>query len=151
MTLTSSTCRCLSFHSLSKNKTFQLNVAFLDALASLKTMFQIKYVIHVFKVMRFQEYYRVLKSIAESYRVLQSVTEYYRVLQSITEYYRAEYYRVMQSIALYCRVFQAHLLGPIFGLVLILITKKPRWMLLNEEQSSNNIFCKQAHFCDDRL
>ena len=59
---------------------------FLDALASLKTMFKIKSVIHNFKVMIFQEYYRVLKSISESYRVLQNNTEYYRVLQSITEY-----------------------------------------------------------------
>ena len=61
---------------------------FLDALASLKTMFKIKSVIHNFKVMIFQEYYRVLKSISESYRVLQNNTEYYRVLQSITECYR---------------------------------------------------------------
>ena len=76
---------------------------FLDALASLKTMFKIKSVIHNFKVMIFQEYYRVLKSISESYRVLQNNTEYYRVLQSITEYYSeleriTEYYRVLESI-----------------------------------------------------
>ena len=100
-------------------------MAFLDALASLKTMLDIKSLMFS----RLKDF----KSITEYYRVLQSLTECYRVLQSITEYYRAEYYRVMQSIAQYCRVFQAHLLGPIFGLVLILITKKPRWMLLNEE------------------
>ena len=29
----------------------------------------------------------------------------------------AEYYRVLQNITEYCRVFVAHLLGPIFGLV----------------------------------
>ena len=45
-----------------------------------------------------------IKSITVCYRVLQSVTECYRVLQSVTEYYR---------------VFLAHLLGPIFGLVLL--------------------------------
>ena len=45
--------------------------------------------------------------------MLQSVIEYYRVLQSI-----AEYYRVLQNITKYYRVFLAHLLGPIFGLVL---------------------------------
>ena len=49
--------------------------AFLDAQASLKTMFKIKSVIDVFKVMRFQEYYRVLKSITEFFRVLQSTIE----------------------------------------------------------------------------
>ena len=38
------------------------------------------------------------------FRVLQSVTEYCKVMQSTTEYYR---------------VFLAHLLGPIFGLVLV--------------------------------
>ena len=48
---------------------------FLDALASLKTMFKIKQFINVFKTTRFQEYYRVLQSIAEYYRVLQSITE----------------------------------------------------------------------------
>ena len=46
--------------------------------------------------------------------MLQSVIEYYRVLQSI-----AKYYRVLQNIREYSRVFLAHLLGPIFGLVLI--------------------------------
>ena len=61
------------------------------------------------------EYYRVLQSVTECYRVLQSVTEYYRVLQSITEYYR-----VLQNITEYYRVFLAHLLGPLFGLVLLL-------------------------------
>ena len=59
------------------------------------------------------EYYRVLQSITECYRVLQSVTEYYRVLQSVREYYR-----VLQSIIEFYRVFLAHLLGPVFGLVL---------------------------------
>ena len=53
---------------------------FLDALASLKTMFKI-------------QYYRVLQSITEYYRVMQSITEYYRVFHIITEYHR-----VLQSI-----------------------------------------------------
>ena len=44
--------------------------------------------------------------------MLQSVTEYYRVLQSITENSR-----VLQNIKEYYRVFLAHLLGPISGLV----------------------------------
>ena len=65
---------------------------FLDALASLKTMLDIKWLIHsfinVFKITRFQEYYRVLQSITEYYKALQSITEYYRVLQRITENYR---------------------------------------------------------------
>ena len=52
---------------------------FLDALASLKTMLDIQLVTHVFKITRFEEYYRVLQNIAECYRVLQSVTECYRV------------------------------------------------------------------------
>ena len=54
---------------------------FLDARASLKTMFKIHSGGDVFKISR-------LQSIREFYRVLQSVTEYYRVLQSITEYYK---------------------------------------------------------------
>ena len=41
--------------------------------------------------------------------MLQSVIEYYRVLQSI-----AKYHRVLQKITVL-----AHLLGPIFGLVLL--------------------------------
>ena len=45
--------------------------------------------------------------------MLQSVTECYRVLQSITENSR-----VLQNIKEYYRVFLAHLLGPISGLVL---------------------------------
>ena len=84
---------------------------------------------------RFQDY-KVLESIAECYRVLQIVTECYRVLQSITEYCRvlqsiAEYCRVLQSITEYYKVLQciiktnlAHLLGPIFGLVLIVLHRK---------------------------
>ena len=62
---------------------------FLDALASLKTMFKIQLVTDVFKILtntRFKDYYRVLESIAEYYRVLQGITEYCRVLQSIAEY-----------------------------------------------------------------
>ena len=88
---------------------------FLDALASLKTMFKIKSLIHVFRISRLKsirEYYRVLQSIIEYYRVLQGVTECYRVLQRITEYYR-----VLQSVTKYHRVFLAHLHGPISGLV----------------------------------
>ena len=48
---------------------------FLDALASLKTMFKIKSVIDVFKILLPTEYYRVLQSITEYYRILQSGTE----------------------------------------------------------------------------
>ena len=44
--------------------------------------------------------------------MLQSVTECYRILQSITENSR-----VLQNIKEYYRVFLAHLLGPISGLV----------------------------------
>ena len=51
--------------------------------------------------------------------MLQSVIEYYRVLQSI-----AEYYRVLQNVTEYYRVFLAHLLGPIFGLVLLIVWLK---------------------------
>ena len=60
---------------------------FLDALASLKTMFKIKWVRNVFKISRPQsirEFFKVLQSITECYRVLQSIAEYYRILQSIT-------------------------------------------------------------------
>ena len=42
--------------------------------------------------------------------MLQSVTECYRLLQSISN-------RVLQNITEYYRVFLAHLLGPISGLV----------------------------------
>ena len=58
----------------------QSAIRFLDALASLKTMFKIQLLM----------FSRLLdfKSITEYYRVLQSITQYYRVLQSITEYYR---------------------------------------------------------------
>ena len=56
---------------------------FLDALASLKTMLDIK----ILMFSRFQDY-----------RVLESIAEYYRVLQSITENCRAEYYRLLQSV-----------------------------------------------------
>ena len=68
---------------------------FLDALASLKTMFKIKSVINVFKISRLQsirEYCRVLQSITECYRVSQIITEHYRVLQSVTSV--TECYRV---------------------------------------------------------
>ena len=73
---------------------------FLDAQASLKTMFKIQSLSNVFKISRQQsirEYYRVLESITECLRVLQSVTEYYRVLENITEYYRL---LVLQSISI---------------------------------------------------
>ena len=46
----------------------------------------------------------MFQSFTECCRILQNVSECYRVLQSVTEYYR---------------VFLAHLLGPIFGLVLL--------------------------------
>ena len=77
---------------------------FLDALASLKTMFKIKSVINVFKrVQSIREYCRAVQSITECYRVLQSITACYRVLQSAKECYRVlqsvtECYRVLQSI-----------------------------------------------------
>ena len=47
----------------------------------------------------------MLESVTECYRVLQSITENSRVLQNIKEYYR---------------VFLAHLLGPISGLVILM-------------------------------
>ena len=64
----------------SKHLTALSHNKFLDALASLKTMFKIK--LAMFS--RLQDF----KNITESYSVLQSITEYYRVLQSITENYR---------------------------------------------------------------
>ena len=84
-------------------KSIQYPPKCLDAIASLKTMFKINSVIHVFKISRLQsvrEYCRVLQSITECYRVLQSVIECYRVLQSITEYYTVlhnvkEYHKVL--------------------------------------------------------
>ena len=72
-----------------------------------------KWVIDVFKIFTL---YRVLQSITEYYRVLQSITEYYRVLQSVTECCR-----VLQSVTDSYRVFLAHLLGLIFGLVVIIV------------------------------
>ena len=59
---------------------------FLDALASLKTMFKIKSL----SDSCFQDYKisRVLQSITEYYLVLHSVAECYRVSKRITEYYR---------------------------------------------------------------
>ena len=103
-----------------------LLLSFLDALASLKTMFKIKWVADVFKISRLKSirgYYRVLQSVTEYNRVLQSVTECYRVLQSFTECYRVlqsvtECYRVLQSVTDCYWVFLAHLLGPILGLVI---------------------------------
>ena len=73
-------------------------IIFLDALASLETMFKIQLLMfsRLLDFKSITEYYRVLQSITQYYRVLQSITEYYRVLQSITEYYR-----VLQSIAEY--------------------------------------------------
>ena len=50
----------------------RISQLFLDALASLKTMFKIQSVTDVFKILtntRFKDYYRVLESIAEYYRV----------------------------------------------------------------------------------
>ena len=44
----------------------------------------------------------------------QSVTECDRVFQSISEYYK-----VIESVAEYYEVFLAHLLGPIFGLIIV--------------------------------
>ena len=94
---------------------------FLDALASLKTMFKIQLLMfsRLLDFKSITEYYRVLQSITQYYRVLQSITEYYRVLQSITEYYRVfqsitKYYKVLQSIT---KTNLVHLLGPNFGLV----------------------------------
>ena len=53
-------------------------IKFLDALASLKTMFKIQS--FMFSNFKITEYYRVLQSVTECYRVLQSVTECNRVL-----------------------------------------------------------------------
>ena len=55
-----------------------LSSIFLDALASLQTMSDIKWLILVFKISR-------LQSIREYCRVLQSITMCYRVSQSVTE------------------------------------------------------------------
>ena len=52
-----------------------IRLRFLDALASPMTMFKIQSLSDVFKITRFQEYYRVLQSITEYYRALQSITE----------------------------------------------------------------------------
>ena len=88
------------------NPIFIQTTSFLDALASLKTMFKIQSLRDVFQISR-------LKSIRKYQRALMSVTEYNRVLQSV-----AECCRVLQSVTECYRVFLAHLLGPIFGLVL---------------------------------
>ena len=61
--------------------------------------------------------------------MLQSVTECYRVLQSITENSR-----VLQNIKEYYRVFLAHLLGPISGLVFSLAS----FLLLFPNASSSD-------------
>ena len=71
--------------------TLSVSKLFLDALASLKTMFKIHSDTHVFKISRLQsirEYCWMLQSVTECYEVLQSVTECYRVLQSVTDCYR---------------------------------------------------------------
>ena len=63
----------------------------------------------------------MLQSVTECYRVLQSeqsVTECYRLLQSISN-------RVLQNITEYYRVFLAHLLGPISGLVFLQNQQQP--------------------------
>ena len=76
-------------------------------------------------------YYRVLQSVTKCYRVLQSVAECYRVLQSVTKCYR-----VLQSINL------AHLLGPIFGLVLCIVAfGKNHYILTNDNLVSNQLAC----------
>ena len=61
-----------------------------------------------------RECYRVLQSITGCLRVLQSVIECYRMLQSVTECYS-----MLQSVTECYRVFLAHLLGPISGLVIL--------------------------------
>ena len=63
---------------------------FFGALVSPETMVKIEWVIDFFEIISPTEYYRVL----------QCITEYYNVLQSIT------------------KTNLAHLLGPIFGLVI---------------------------------
>ena len=67
----------------------------------------------------------MLQSLAECYRVLQSITEYCIVVQSATECYRVlqsvtESCRVFLSVTECYRVFLAHILRPIFGLVILL-------------------------------
>ena len=68
---------------------------FLDALASLKTMLDIKWLrnscFQDFKITvlhNITEYYRVSQRAPECYRVLLCVTDCYRLLQSILEYYK---------------------------------------------------------------
>ena len=63
----------------------------------------------------------MLQTVTECYRVEQSVTECYRLLQSISN-------RVLQNITEYYRVFLAHLLGPISGLVVVL----PLWQSVSK-------------------
>ena len=95
-------------HPMCKNTILGHPLNFLDALASLKTIFKIKSLMfsRFCHLQSITEYYRVLQSITEYCRVLQRIAEYYRVLQGITEYYRVlqnitEYYRVLQSITEY--------------------------------------------------
>ena len=99
-------CKMLTkYHVWGSYGTFFSCHLFLDALASLKTMLDIKWVINGFKITVVQsitEYYRALQSIAEYCRVLQSIAECYRVLQSVTEYYR-----VLQSVTMCYRVLQS--------------------------------------------
>ena len=67
-----------------------MDIKFLDALASLKTMFKIQLLMfsRLLDFKSIAEYYRVLQSITQYYRVLQSITELYSVLQSVRGFYR---------------------------------------------------------------
>ena len=81
----------------------------------------------------------MLESVTECYRVLQSITENSRVLQNIKEYYR---------------VFLAHLLGPISGLVLLkslavgdnlqVVNSWEEWGRYKEDEAKETVSLKEV-------
>ena len=80
---------CFSSSEVKQCNTNIQGLDFLNALASLKTMFKIKsFSYSCFQDFKISEYKRVLQSVTEYYRVLQSITEYCTVLQSVTMCYR---------------------------------------------------------------
>ena len=89
------------------------------------------------------ECYRLLQTVTEQHRVIESITDNCRVLQNVIECYS----RVLQSVTECYRVFLAHLLGPIFGLVLYMKqvirmpSRKRRWSQGEDELS---ISCSMA-------
>ena len=115
---------------------------FLDALASLKTMLDIKWLRNsCFQDFKITEYYIVLQSVTECSRVLQSVTVCYRVLQSVTDCYRVfqsitKYYNYKSSASTWTNFwacfYQKHLyatnMGCLFAQIIFTLTHISRWL-----------------------